>query len=756
MRGTRFDNVVALEMQTGIGASRGLHRLRIETVEFHRRLLSVEQYYSLLVAGWILLIGGLLVWRRRQAADARVSEAARWRQALDTISHMVWTVSADNRGFYSNVRWAEFTGMAPGESDPRALTALVHPDDRGLVDERWQRSLEGGTPFEAEYRLRHHSGEYRYVLGRALPARDDSGAISRWYGTCTDIHDRFQAQQDLWRSQNFTRQLVDASPDVILVIDEAGHVAFANQAAAAALGFKSKRALTGRSWLRLVAPEVRRAALAALPRQTDGKSRHFLAEKLIGEGPKSWWDVILTPLAAQGSERFLVIARDISHQKQAEEQARWSSRHDPLTRLPNRVVLQQELDRLILDRRRPFAVMILDLDEFKKVNDTLGHDAGDALLCTFTERLTRAVGGGGLVARLGGDEFAVVLRGAGREKVGLAAARIFAALREPCTYEGTIIDCHTSIGASLFPTDGVSRSDLLKNADVALYVAKASGRRNLKIFDPRMLSEVEVRHGMVSTARRALKDDSILPYYQPKIELATGRIAGFEALLRWRDGSHGVQTPDKIMAAFEDVGVASEISNRMIDRVLLDVRQWLDQGIGFGHVAFNASATELRAPDFAERLIDRLHRAAIPARCVQLEVTETVFLGRGAEMVEGTLRSLSASGVRIALDDFGTGFASLSHLKTFPVDLLKIDRSFIRDLQTDLEDGAIVDAVVGLGRSLRIDVVAEGVETRAQHETLAALGCRYGQGFLYSRPVVAEEAVRLCGRDAGGFDAAAA
>ncbi|WP_114955126.1 putative bifunctional diguanylate cyclase/phosphodiesterase [Sphingosinicella terrae] len=753
---SRFDNVVALEMQTAAGAAPGLHRLRIEEVRFKGRLLTAAQYHGLLFAAWILVIAGLLAWRRYQAVRAAKAEAVRWRHALDSIPQMVWTVSADGEHSYSNARWAEFTGIEVGEGGLLDLAEFVHPDDRAMTLARWARCLATGEPFEAEYRLRHRSGEHRYMLGRALPERDDDGEIQRWFGTCTDIHDRVIAQQELWRSQNFTRQLIDATPDVILVIDDAGHVVFANDAAAAALGAASKSALTGRPWLRLVSPEVRRAALAALPAGDDGGSRHFVAEKLSDEGPNNWWDVILSPLAAKGGNRFLVIARDISHQKQAEEQARWSSRHDPLTRLPNRVLLQHELDRLIVDRRRPFAVMILDMDEFKKVNDTLGHDAGDALLCTLAERLVRAVGPSGLVARLGGDEFAVILKGARREKVGEVAARIFAALREPCTYEGTIIDCHTSIGASLFPEDGLSRGDLLKYADVALYVAKSSGRRNLKIFDPRMLSAVEVRHGMVSTARQALKSGSIVPYYQPKIELASGRVAGFEALLRWRDPARGMQTPDTIMAAFEDAGVASAISNRMIDSVLTDVRQWLDRGVAFDHVAFNASATELRAPDFAERLIERLHRAAIPARCVQIEVTETVFLGRGAEAVEGTLRSLSSAGVRIGLDDFGTGFASLSHLKSFPVDLLKIDRSFIRNLQTDLEDGAIVDAVIGLGRSLRIEVVAEGVETAAQHETLAALGCRYGQGFLYSRPVAAEEVIGLCSGGDGRFAAVAA
>jgi EAL domain-containing protein (putative c-di-GMP-specific phosphodiesterase class I) len=297
---------------------------------------------------------------------------------------------------------------------------------------------------------------------------------------------------------------------------------------------------------------------------------------------------------------------------------------------------------------------------------------------------------------------------------------------------------------------------LLKNADVALYAAKSSGRKNLKVFDASMRFDGERRHLMIATGRKALREDSIVPYYQPKVELASGRIAGFEALLRWRDPRKGIQAPDTIRAAFDDLTLAAQISDRMIDRVIVDVGDWLSQGLEFHHVAFNAGAAELRAVDFAERLLERLERASIPTSCIQMEVTETVFLGRGAEYLERTLKTLSASGIRIALDDFGTGYASLSHLKEFPVDLLKIDRSFVRHLHANPEDAAIVDAVVGLGRSLRIDVIAEGIETRAQHDRLISLGCKYGQGFLYSKPVAAARIAGFCSTGRwSGFAAAA-
>jgi len=280
---------------------------------------------------------------------------------------------------------------------------------------------------------------------------------------------------------------------------------------------------------------------------------------------------------------------------------------------------------------------------------------------------------------------------------------------------------------------------LMKNADIALYAAKAAGRGKLRLFTPEMRHEMQKRASMLTLARNALRHDRILPYYQPKVELRTGRVAGFEALLRWDHPGRGMQAPDTIAAAFEDLTLAAAISDRMIDGIVADMRRWIDQGVDFGHVAINAAAAEFRRGNFAEQLLERLRQASVATRHVQIEITETVFLGRGAEHVERALKMLSTEGIRIALDDFGTGHASLSHLKQFPVDIIKIDQSFVRDLEQDPEDAAIINAVINLGHNLGIRTVAEGVETVTQQEFLMALGCDYGQGFLYARPAPASD-----------------
>ena len=443
-------------------------------------------------------------------------------------------------------------------------------------------------------------------------------------------------------------------------------------------------------------------------------------------------------------DRELQINLKLAEERAAQERLRWTANHDALTRLPNRSYFHDCLHEAIRQAGacgRGVGLLIVDVDNLKQINDALGHDAGDDLLCAFARRLREAVAECDVVGRLGGDEFGVILTAINdKAEVAFAAEKIVERLREPFIHDGRLLDCRGSIGASLYPEQGQQKSELLKQADLALFVAKSAGRTQWVIFDPAMRAELQTRASMLTMTREALRDDRVFPYYQPKIDLRSGAPAGFEALLRWRDPKGKVHLPGTIAAAFDDADTALAISDRMLSCAAADMRRWLDEGVPFGHVAINASAIDFGAGDFAERLLERLRQAAIPASRVQLEVTETVFLGRGAECVETTLNQLSEAGIRIALDDFGTGFASLSHLKRFPVDVLKIDRSFVSNLATDAGDAAIIRAVIDMSKNLEIEVVAEGIETQVQRRFLADSGCHYGQGYLFALPLDADEA----------------
>lgn len=679
---------------------------------------------------------------RKAAEEAQAVKVKRWRRTLDAIPQMVWTMANDGSDQFYNAQWLHFTGRHIDTMSDFGREDLIHKEDRARVMTIWSEKFGKGLAYEAQYRLKHVGGDYRWVLSRGEPEKDASGNPVRWYGTCTDIHEEVLGRQALQTSEAINRSIIEASPDCISLLDTEGNIKFANPAAVEAFDLESEASQHPHPWTSSLPPSVRGTAANAVSQAASGRTGHFTARQHNSDKMR-WWDIIVAPIKGESAELsgLISIARDITHQKSAEERIRWTANHDQLTQLPNRAFFQSALDQSIEgahENETALSVLMLDLDDFKRTNDALGHDAGDALLKEFAKRLRRTVRADDLVARLGGDEFAVLLQGVAHEdEINSAAHSILAGLKTPCEYEGKLLDIRASIGASTLLAHGATRTELLKHADIALYVAKRAGRGVLRIFQPAMRVDAQNHLSMLELARNAIQHERIVAHYQPKVDLRTGHLDGFEALLRWEHPTDGLQHPDTIAAAFQDGVLSAEISNRMVECVLGDMRRWTSSGIAFGHVAVNAAAAEFKSGTFAENLLTQLHRADLPTSCLQLEVTETVFLGRGAEHVEETLRALSFEGIQIALDDFGTGYASLSHLNRFPVNIIKIDRSFIRKLGTSDHEAAIVRAVIQLGRSLGIKIVAEGIETRSQAEFLKRHRCNFGQGYYFGRAVPA-------------------
>lgn len=437
---------------------------------------------------------------------------------------------------------------------------------------------------------------------------------------------------------------------------------------------------------------------------------------------------------------------DISERKQAEEALRWIASHDPLTGLPNRAFFDARLEEaLAASAPDEVALIVIGIDNFAGMKDAWGAAASDTLLRNFARQLTSLVPERATLARIGNDEFGIVLPHLPAAQATLETVRlIVGALKPSFAFEGAAIDATASVGAAFWPEDGRDAQTLLRSADLALYSAKAAGRGTVRIFEEEMRVQIEQRAAMILIARDAIADDRIVPFYQAKVDLKTCRIVGFEALLRWHHHRRGLQPPKAIDAAFDDMELAARLTDRMIDRVIHDARGWLDRGIDFRRIAINGSAPDFVRGDFAERLLDRLHRADIPPSRIELEVTESVFIGQIADNVERILNTLSRAGTTIALDDFGTGYASLSHIKQFPVDTLKIDQSFISARAVDdPDDLAIVRAVISLGQSLGISTVAEGVESLAQVNLLRREGCDVGQGYLFGRAVAAAQVPKV-------------
>ncbi|TVR07438.1 MAG: EAL domain-containing protein [Salinarimonadaceae bacterium] len=447
-------------------------------------------------------------------------------------------------------------------------------------------------------------------------------------------------------------------------------------------------------------------------------------------------EVRTVPVAGGGLVRTFT---DITNRKAAEDEIWRMANQDVLTGLPNRAAFTKRLNEALEKAEADgttVSLLLIDLDEFKDVNDLLGHDAGDELLRQTAARLSALARPCDMVARIGGDEFAFILVGPlTLDNAARFAEHLVDELRATFDYQGLVLSTKASVGVAAFPDHHRDAAELMKDADIALYRAKAEGRTRAVVYNELAREIIHQRVRILHEVREGLACGEFLPFYQPKIDLQTGRITGFEALARWRKPDSGLVTPAYFGSAFADFEVAIAFGEMMIQRIAADLRSWSDAGLEFGTIAVNTSSAEFADPQLAQRFLKILDDHDVPTNRIEIEITESVFLGRCPEMIAATLQNFHDHGVRIALDDFGTGFASLMHLKQFCVDHLKIDQSFVRDFLVDTGDAAIVEAVIGLGGSFGLEVTAEGVETPEQAERLLALGCNYAQGFLYAKPM---------------------
>jgi len=684
---------------------------------------------------------------RKLLEEALLNRAQELSDTLDSIPAMVWTAHPDGAGDYYNKCWNEFIGRGGSEAlgSGRGRTIdWLHPDDVDRCWRLWCEALDAGEPFEAEMRMRHHSGEYRWLLARSWPQRDENGNIVKWCGAATDIHERILAKRDLQESQTLQTNILEASTDCIQIMDLKGGLTFINASALRA-ATPIGSSIVGQSWFDLWPERTRQTARSAFRRALHAKVTRFTESHANGKGELVWWDIALSPIrSTDGSiSNVLCVARDVTEQKATSERLRAASEQDVLTGLPNRRAFEKHLKKATAVARETGAnvgLMLLDLDHFKHVNDTLGHLAGDHLLRAIARRVKACIGEHGFVARLGGDEFAVVLsdmRSEG-ELIG-AASRILAQMEAPITFAGKLINGGLSIGCAVFPRDGTDAQSLLRHTDTALYDLKSSGRGGIQMFNTRMMEATERTANQLALARAAIRDDAVEPYYQPKVRLNDGTIVGFEALLRWWSPGNGIQQPSSVAEAFNDYELSTKIGGLMQNRVFADMAEWLDQGLRLPPVSINAAPAEFLRDDYAERLLGHLREFSIPPKLIEVEITEHVLLERRSELVVRALEMLKKSGVRIALDDFGTGHSSLSHLRDFPVDVLKIDRSFVSRMLTKPRMLAIVQAITKLGPSLSLDIVAEGVESPEQLHALRDAGCEIGQGYLFGKAMDSAE-----------------
>ncbi|HEY4948978.1 MAG TPA: EAL domain-containing protein [Candidatus Acidoferrales bacterium] len=442
----------------------------------------------------------------------------------------------------------------------------------------------------------------------------------------------------------------------------------------------------------------------------------------------------------------VIVFHDVSAARAMSQRMTHAAQHDVVTDLPNRLLLNDRISQSIFlarRQRRSVAVIFLDLDHFKYVNDSLGHAAGDRLLQSVSSRLVSSLRSSDTVSRQGGDEFIVLLSEISHPAdAAKSAVKILQALSAPHFIKNQDLHINASIGISIFPDDGQDADTLIQNADMAMYCAKESGRNNYQFFKSEMNQRSVKRQSLEGSLRGALEREEFLLHYQPKVNLETGEITGVEALIRWAQPGQEIMLPGQFVPIAEDCGLIVDIGHWVLREACRQARAWQDLGLPPLPVSVNVSALEFRDKDFVEGVRKVLAETHLAARYLELELTEGVLM-EDAESTVSTLQELKAMGVHLAVDDFGTGYSSLSYLRQFPIDVLKIDQSFVQELSSDPDGSAIVTAIIDMGRSLRHMVIAEGIETVEQKENLQARRCAEGQGYLFSRPVAAKQFAQL-------------
>jgi diguanylate cyclase (GGDEF)-like protein/PAS domain S-box-containing protein len=546
-----------------------------------------------------------------------------------------------------------------------------------------------------------------------------------------------------WNSDARFKALVQNSTDIITIHDATGTTIFESPSASRVLG-RPPGTLIGHRPFESIHPRD----LARVREAFDSVVQHGQEMAPVefryrhANGSWIWLEAVGNNLIdLPGVGGVVLTSRDITRRKAAEGRIEYLAHHDFLTDLPNRALMRDRLDIALSQALRwhhTVAALFIDLDRFKVVNDTLGHAVADVVLQRVAERLKHCTREGDTVARVGGDEFMVVLPNlASPQGAAAVAQKVLRELEEPMQINGREVFVSGSIGISVFPADTTNGDALIQNADTAMYSAKRLGRNSYQFYTADLNAEMQERLAIEQGLRLAEQRNELHLVYQPKIDLGSRKIIGVEALLRWHSAKLGPISPDRFIPIAEETGLIAPIGEWVLRTACRTIRQWRDEGIEMP-VAVNLSARQFRAPNLADTINGILSEFDVPPEFLEIEITESDVM-ENAESAIATLGQLKAKGVNISIDDFGTGYSSLSYLKRFPLDTLKIDRSFISNVATDSDDAAIVAAIIALANSLELKVVAEGVETEAQVEFLNRCGCDFAQGYLFSSPVAPEK-----------------
>jgi diguanylate cyclase (GGDEF)-like protein/PAS domain S-box-containing protein len=621
-----------------------------------------------------------------------------------------------------------------------AFLDLIHPEDRELVADSYERSVAERGEYAIEHRLLFPDGRIKWVSEHGYTDYDAAGTPLVSIGTVQDISERKEAEEQLRISA-----IAFETQEAIIVTDTQPRIISVNRSFERLTGYSAAEAI-GRNPSILQSGRHDQAFYRAMWNELlekDAWSGEMWDRRKDGSQYPKW--VNMSAVRSVGGEvtHYVAIFMDISERKRAEEEIHRLAFFDTLTGLPNRRLLTDRLQQALAGSQRSGgygALMFMDLDNFKVLNDTRGHDMGDLLLVGVSQRLQQCVRGSDTVARLGGDEFVVILHELGdapmqaATQAEMVAEKIVAALSQPYLLNGLEHHSSASLGVCLFHGHDASLEELLKRADTAMYQAKQSGRNMVRFFESAMQVAVEARATLEGRLRHALERDELQLYYQAQVG-EDGRIAGAEVLLRWFNAEQGAVSPAEFIPVAEDSGLILPIGAWVLESACAQLQQWAQlPALRQLSLSVNVSARQFRQPGFVQQVVQTVRRYGIQPEKLKLELTESLVLADVDDTI-ARMGALRALGVRFSMDDFGTGYSSLSYLKRLPLDQLKIDRSFVRELETDRSDEVIVRTIIDMARNFGLNVIAEGVETEAQRDILRRNGCLDYQGFLFSKPL---------------------
>ncbi|GKT11799.1 MAG: hypothetical protein ISEC1_P0771 [Thiomicrorhabdus sp.] len=567
---------------------------------------------------------------------------------------------------------------------------------------------------------------------------------------CTDQHlirgsviDLNNMKQSEVQMRKLSRAL-EQTGDSIIITDRKGVIEYVNPAFEKITGYSAKDIIGKNNNLLRSGKHTNDFYKNLWDTVTDGHVFQEVFTNRKQDGTFYYEEKTISPLKNDEGEitHFISSGRDISERMETHERIFYLAHHDVLTDLPNRVLLFDRLEQAIyraVRNKSMFSVMFLDLDRFKVINDTLGHDVGDLVLQVVAKRLRMALRAADSIARLGGDEFAILLEGLDSlNRAEVIAQNLIDILSQPTTIKDRDLYVTASIGISTFPADGSDAQTLLKNADIAMYQAKHLGKNTFQSFNQEMNTLTDKHFTLETELRHALENDQFEVYFQPKVHLAEQKVIGSEALLRWIHPELGIISPVDFIPLLEETGMIIEIGEWVITTVCKNINDWLAAELKPGAVAINLSVRQFSSPNIENTILDIIKKSGVPFSMIEIEITESLLI-KNQNNAQRVLDAFQAHGLTLALDDFGTGYSSLSYLKRFPIDVIKIDRSFIKDLPGDSGDSALVKTIIAMAKALKLKTVAEGIETQAQYQHVNDLGCDIGQGFLMSRPIALAE-----------------